>query len=69
MSDRLEGTVESYDDHAGSGWVVGADGARHWFHCTQIADGSRHLDPGQRVRFSVVPGHLGRWEAAHLQPG
>jgi cold shock CspA family protein len=68
LSDERTGTVESYDDHAGFGWVVADDGARHWFHCTQIADGTRHAEQGQRVRFTVVPGHLGRWEAADLQP-
>ena len=55
----------AYDDHAGFGEVEAA-GSRFFFHCTQIADGSRHADPGQRVSFRVVPGHRGRWEAADV---
>jgi cold shock CspA family protein len=61
------GTVTEYDDHAGFGWVEATDGRRLWFHCTQLTDGSRHVDAGTRVRFAVVPGQLGRWEAAGLE--
>jgi cold shock CspA family protein len=68
LTDERTGTVESYDDHAGFGWLAADDGERHWFHCTQVADGSRHVDPGRRVRFSVMAGHLGRWEAAGVEP-
>ena len=38
------------------------------FHCTAIADGSRTIAVGQAVRFSVVPGNLGRWEATQIIP-
>jgi cold shock CspA family protein len=38
------------------------------FHCTSIADGSRTIAVGQHVRFTVVPGRLGRWEATRLTP-
>ena len=62
---RIAGEVASYDDHAGFGWVE-AEGTRYWFHCTQLLDGSRHAEPGQPVSFRVVPGHLGRWEAAEI---
>lgn len=55
----------TYDDHAGFGELE-ADGSRYWFHCTAVADGSRLAEPGQRVSFRVVPGHLGRWEAADV---
>lgn len=73
---RLDGTVAEYDDHAGTGWLEVAEGEpavsggrlqRYFVHCTQIADGSRHLDVGQRVRFHCRPGHLGRWEAAAVE--
>jgi cold shock CspA family protein len=67
VDERLEGTVADYDDHAGFGWIEAADGRRLWFHCTQIADGSRHIEPGTAVTFRIVPGHLGRWEAATLE--
>jgi cold shock CspA family protein len=62
---RLEGTVVEYDDHAGIGEVE-AEGTRYFLHCTQITDGSRHLDVGQTVTFHVAPGHLGRWEAVEV---
>ncbi len=62
---RLQGVVTRYDDHAGLGEVE-ADGARYPFHCTQLADGSRHAEAGQAVTFRVVPGHAGRWEAAEI---
>lgn len=55
----------AYDDHAGYGEVESA-GARYWFHCTRLLDGSRHAEPGQNVSFRLVPGHRGRWEAAEV---
>jgi len=57
--------VVAYDDHAGFGEVE-AEGARYWFHCTQLLDGSRHAEAGQPVSFRLVPGHGGRWEAAEI---
>jgi cold shock CspA family protein len=36
------------------------------FHCTAIADGSRTIPVGQPVRFRVVAGRLGRWEATGI---
>jgi len=71
---RIEGVVVEYDDHAGFGEIhaagdpagSGGRAERFWFHCTQIADGSRQAMPGQRVSFRAVPGHHGRWEAADI---
>lgn len=63
------GVVTEYDVPAGIGTVTADDGDEHFFHCTAIADGSRTIDRGTRVRFRVVPGRLGRWEAADLRPG
>ena len=62
------GTVTAFDDPAGVGTVTADDGSEHFFHCTAIADGSRTVEVGTRVRFTVVPGRLGRWEAAALRP-
>ena len=62
------GDVVAFDEHAGWGTVRGDDGREHAFHCTAIADGTRTIDVGTRVRFVVVPGHLGRWEAADVRP-
>jgi cold shock CspA family protein len=62
------GRVEEFDGVVGLGTVRGADGRIYPFHCTQIADGSRSVDPGEAVEFEVVPGHLGRWEATAIRP-
>ena len=75
-STRLAGVVIAYDDHGGFGEVQvdqaltasqsAEPGARYWFHCTRLIDGSRHAEAGQSVSFRVVPGHRGRWEAADI---
>ena len=62
------GEVVEFDDPKGYGTVRADDGAEHFFHCTAVADGSRTIDVGARVVFEVVPGRLGRWEAADLRP-
>jgi len=63
------GVVTTYDDPAGIGTVTADEGDEHFFHCTAIADGSHTIEVGARVRFTVVAGRLGRWEAAALRPG
>ena len=62
------GTVTSFDDDAGIGTVTGEDGVEHFFHCTQIADGTRTISVGVTVEFEVIAGHIGRWEAAAIRP-
>lgn len=62
------GTVSSFDEHRGLGEIEADDGERFPFHCTAIADGTRTIDEGAQVRFDVVAGRLGRWEAAHISP-
>ena len=64
--DELTGTVRTFDTARGYGTVESDDGRSWFFHCTQIADGSRTIDVGTRVRFSVVAGRMGRWEAVGL---
>ena len=64
---RHEGTVLTYDAAAGYGTVGGAAG-EWFFHCTEIADGSRTIQEGTSVSFGVVPGHMGRHEAVDLRP-
>jgi cold shock CspA family protein len=63
----LRGTVSAFDEHAGMGTIRTDDGRDLFFHCTQLADGSRTVDEGAAVRFDVVAGHLGRWEAARVE--
>ncbi len=52
----------------GLGVVRTADGAAVGFHCTQIAGGRRDIPLGTAVRFTVVAGRGGRWEAAAVTP-
>jgi cold shock CspA family protein len=67
------GVVATYDDAAGYGEISegreGGHGARWWFHCTAIADGSRAIEVGAAVQFRLTPGHLGRYEAIDIRPG
>jgi cold shock CspA family protein len=62
------GTVSAFDEHRGLGEITGADGTRYPFHCIAIADGTRTIEVGADVVFEVVPGCLGRWEAAAITP-
>ena len=61
--------VVAFDEDKGFGTVRADDGRELFFHCTQIADGSRAVEVGTAVRFEVIAGHLGRWEAARVEPG
>ena len=61
------GTVTSFDDRRGLGEVTTSDGRVYPFHCTRIANGTRSIAVGTAVRFDVVPGALGRWEAAEIE--
>lgn len=63
------GAVVEFDGAKGYGTVEDGDtGARYFFHCTQIADGTRTIETGAAVEFDVVAGRMGRWEAAALRP-
>ncbi len=62
------GTVTEFDDPRGIGTITGDDGTTYAFHCTQIADGTRTIETGTTVRFDVVAGRLGRWEAGAIAP-
>ncbi len=52
-----------FDDHRGTGTVSADDGRRLFFHCAQIADGTRTIAVGTEVTFVVAPGLPGRYEA------
>jgi cold shock CspA family protein len=62
------GTVSAFDEHRGLGEITGNDGTMYPFHCIAIADGTRTIAVGADVEFDVVPGRLGRWEAAKITP-
>jgi len=57
------GSVTTFDDFRGLGTITDESGTELHFHCTGIADGSRTIEVGTAVRFDVVAGRLGRWEA------
>lgn len=61
------GRVSMFDSQVGLGQVEA--GPDSWpFHCTRIADGSRTIEVGTEVSFSLVAGRGGRWEAAAVTP-
>lgn len=62
----MDGVVTEFDEHRCLGTVTAGD-ERYPFHGTAIADGSRAIEVGTEVRFEVVAGLLGLWEARHLQ--
>ena len=63
------GVVVEFDEAKGYGTVEdGSTGTRYFFHCTQIADGTRSIPSGADVEFDVGAGRQGRWEAMGLRP-
>jgi cold shock CspA family protein len=64
----IAGKVAEFDEHRGWGTVRADAGPEHFFHCTAIADGSRTIGEGAPVRYRIVAGRLGRWEAAEIEP-
>jgi cold shock CspA family protein len=63
----VTGSVAEFDEAKGYGTVRTDDGRELFFHCTQIADGTRTIPVGVNVEFDIVPGHNGRWEAADIR--
>ncbi len=68
ISRGLEGTVTAFDEPGGWGEITGDDGTVRPFHCTAIADGSRSIEVGAKVRFALGAGRMGRWEACDIAP-
>jgi len=64
----MNGNVAEFDEAKGYGTVRTGDGRDLFFHCTQIADGTRTIPVGVNVEFEVAPGHNGRWEAIDIRP-
>jgi cold shock CspA family protein len=61
------GVVAAFDEARGVGVIRVDGGSELPFHCTAIADGTRSVTVGQRVRFRVVAALLGRWEASAIE--
>ena len=62
------GSVVAFDEERGLGVIREDDGSEHPFHCTEIADGTRTVSTGARVRFRVEWRVL-REEAVDVRPG
>ena len=62
------GRVAVFDATRGLGTVDDDDGATYGFHATAIEDGSRRIEVGTPVVFTVSPGHRGLYEARSLVP-
>jgi cold shock CspA family protein len=62
------GEVIEFDEDGGYGTVRQDDGTERFFHCTAIADGTRTIEVGTAVRFDVVPGLRGVYEARGISP-
>jgi cold shock CspA family protein len=62
----VRGQVTAFDARRGWGTVTDPEGAEFEFHATALADGSRRIDAGAEVCFSVAAGHRGRYEAREV---
>lgn len=67
------GEVIAFDEDGGYGTVReqssdGEPGVERFFHCTAIADGTRTIEVGTLVRFDVVAGLRGVYEARRITP-
>ena len=61
------GTVAEFDRVVGLGTIRDDDGTMWPFHCIEIADGSRDIASGTRVRFATLA-KFGRVQAAAVTP-
>ena len=62
------GNVAEFDDPRGLGSLEYGPGLRLGFHCTAITDGTRQIEVGTVVAFTVAAGRLGRLEARSVRP-
>jgi len=62
----IEAVVASFDEARGDGVLRDQRGQEFYFHCVHIADGTRHVTPGTRVRARRVVGLRGRDEASDV---
>ena len=52
--DRLRGIVTAFDEARGLGTITSSTGTRWPFHCVSLLDGSRTVEVGREVTFSVA---------------
>jgi cold shock CspA family protein len=63
----MNGRIESFDDRRGDGLLRTDAGEGLYFHCVNIADGSRSIAPGTSVSARRQVGHLGHDEAVEIE--
>jgi cold shock CspA family protein len=63
----VRGAVQTFDAQRGDGTIVSDDGEVLYFHCVTIADGSRQIELGTRVRARRAVGRLGGDEAVDVE--
>jgi cold shock CspA family protein len=62
----VKGRVDAFDERRGDGLLRTDDGAPFYFHCVNIADGSRSVAVGETVTARRRVGHLGHDEAVDI---
>ncbi len=67
MESRITGAVVSFDEFRGDGVVTTELGESLYFHCVNIADGTRVIPIGTFVSGIRVVGRLGLDEIADLR--
>lgn len=63
----LAGVIEEFDERRGYGFLVAGGGGRFFFHCVDIADGSRSIRNGFTATGERSVGRLGRDEAINVR--
>ncbi len=68
VGDIIDGEVIAFDAHIGLGQVKSArvDSESYPFHCVNIADGSRNIDVGAKVRAEIYMHPRGRLELKNI---
>lgn len=61
------GTVADFDEFRGDGVIVNELGESFYFHCVEIADGTRRVPLGARVTGRRMVGHLGADEVGSIR--
>jgi hypothetical protein len=62
----IEGVIAAFDDERGDGVFRDLRGEALYFHCVNIASGSRTIPVGVRARGTRAVGHLGADEVADI---
>ena len=63
----MTGTVAAFDDASGLGRITAPDGRTFDFHCIEIADGTRTIEPGRSVMFEPLA-RFGAFQAGAVTP-